>query len=160
MSNEVHHGQSPEFEQQDLSPKPVLGALAALAVILVVSYFIVLGFYRYMDRNQKANEPPANPLAEQRTETVKPTRVETQAEINRAFPEPRLEEDERGQLNSIRLEEEKQLYSYGWTDEKAGVVHIPIERAMELIAQRGLPVYSAKSPAGGEKAGATKKAKP
>ena len=35
---------------------------------------------------------------------------------------------------------EKELYSYGWVDEKAGTVHIPIERAMDLIAQRGLPV--------------------
>jgi len=32
------------------------------------------------------------------------------------------------------------LYSYGWVDEKAGTVHIPIERAMDLIVQRGLPV--------------------
>ena len=56
------------------------------------------------------------------------------------FPNPRLEEDERGQLNGIILDEDKTLYSYGWVDEKAGTVRIPIERAMELIAQRGLPV--------------------
>ena len=74
MSNEVHHGQQPEFEQRDLSPKPILGALAGLAVILVVSYFIVLGFYRYMDAYQKAHEPSGHPLAESRAETAKPTR--------------------------------------------------------------------------------------
>ncbi len=34
-------------------------------------------------------------------------------------------------------DEEKALYSYGWVDEKAGTVRIPIERAMDLIAQRG-----------------------
>ena len=59
-----------------------------------------------------------------------------------AFPNPKLEEDERGQLNGIRSNEEKMLYSYGWVDEKAGTVHIPIERAMELLVQRGLPVRS------------------
>ena len=163
MSDESRmHTQQPEFEQQDLRPKVVFGALAGLAVILVISYFIVMGFYHYMDTYQKAHEPPQNPLVTPRVESGKPTKTETQAEIKRAFPEPRLEEDERDQMNSIRLEEEKQLHSYGWTDEKAGVVHIPIERAMELTAQRGLPVYSAKAatPAGrGQEAAVTKRAK-
>ena len=40
----------------------------------------------------------------------------------------------------MRAAENKILHSYGWIDEKKGVVRIPIERAMELTAQRGLPV--------------------
>jgi hypothetical protein len=32
------------------------------------------------------------------------------------------------------------LQSYGWIDQQKGVVRIPIERAMELTAERGLPV--------------------
>ena len=56
------------------------------------------------------------------------------------FPSPRLEVDERSQLNSIRLAEENTLHSYGWVDEKAGTVRIPIERAMDLLVRRGLPV--------------------
>jgi hypothetical protein len=57
-----------------------------------------------------------------------------------AFPNPKLEEDERGQLNGIIVNEDNELYSYGWVDEKAGTVHIPIDRAMELLVERGLPV--------------------
>jgi hypothetical protein len=57
-----------------------------------------------------------------------------------AFPNPKLEEDERGQLNDIRLKEEQTLSTYDYIDQKAGTVRIPIERAMDLIAQRGLPV--------------------
>ena len=154
-------GQQPEFEQQDLRPKVVLSALLGLAVILVVSYFIVLGFYRYLDAYQKSHEPPQNPLVTPKVETSRPTKAETQEEIKRVFPEPRLEEDERGQVNGDRLREEEQLHSYGWTDEKAGVVHIPIERAMELTAQRGLAVYSG-NPAGpaSKAAGGKKAAKP
>jgi hypothetical protein len=37
------------------------------------------------------------------------------------------------------VQEEKTLHSYGWVDQRAGVVRIPIDRAMELVAQRGLP---------------------
>ena len=37
------------------------------------------------------------------------------------------------------MQEEQTLHSYGWVDQQAGVVRIPIDRAMELLAQRGLP---------------------
>jgi len=38
------------------------------------------------------------------------------------------------------LDATRQLNSYGWVDEKAGVAHIPIDQAMDMIAKRGLPV--------------------
>ena len=40
-------------------------------------------------------------------------------------------------LAKFRAWEDSQLNSYGWVDRTAGVVHIPIERAMEIIAQQG-----------------------
>ena len=43
-------------------------------------------------------------------------------------------------FNGIIVNEDNELYSYGWVDEKAGTVHIPIDRAMELLVERGLPV--------------------
>ncbi|PYX92592.1 MAG: hypothetical protein DMG71_17645, partial [Acidobacteria bacterium] len=46
------------------------------------------------------------------------------------------------ELSGVVLQQEEQLNSYGWVDEKSGFVHIPIERAMQLIAQRGLPTRS------------------
>jgi len=42
-------------------------------------------------------------------------------------------------INDFRLQEEKKLNSYGWIDQKAGIARIPIDRAMQLLAQRGLP---------------------
>jgi hypothetical protein len=55
------------------------------------------------------------------------------------FPQPRLETNERIELNGFRLAEEQQLHSYGWVDKDAGVVHIPIETAMQMLVQHGLP---------------------
>ncbi len=43
------------------------------------------------------------------------------------------------EINDFRMQEEKTLNSYGWVDQQAGVMHIPIDRAMQLLAQRGLP---------------------
>ncbi|MGA8066058.1 MAG: hypothetical protein WCA47_01905, partial [Terriglobales bacterium] len=65
---------------------------------------------------------------------------------------PMLEINERGQMRDFLMNQENQLHSYGWVDEKAGVAHIPIERAMELTVQRGLPVYSPANAEAGAKA--------
>jgi hypothetical protein len=55
------------------------------------------------------------------------------------FPQPRLESNERLEINDFRAQEEKTLNSYGWVDQQTGVVRIPIDRAMQLLVQRGLP---------------------
>ncbi len=54
-------------------------------------------------------------------------------------PEPRLQTQPREDLKRLRAAEEETLESYGWVDAGAGIVHIPIERAMELTLERGLP---------------------
>jgi hypothetical protein len=58
-------------------------------------------------------------------------------------PRPRLQSSPSADLRDMRAEEDAILHSYGWVDEQAGVVRIPIERAMELLAERGLPVRPA-----------------
>jgi len=143
----VPPGSGEEFEHEDLNPRVVFVFLAGLGILCVVSVFVVIGMYDYLDSYQRVHQPPANPLVAPKVEVAKPNYARTQSEIRQVFPEPRLEEDERGQLNSIRLKEEQQLNSYGWVDEKAGVVHIPIELAIRLTAQRGLPVLPEKGAA-------------
>lgn len=126
------HGQ---FEREDLSARGVFGFLIGLAMLCVLVYFILRGLYAYLDVYQKAHQPAPSPLVkitEADTRTVAPEDISK-------FPQPRLEKNERLEINDFRLQEEKTLNSYGWVDEKAGVVHIPIERAMQLVAQRGLP---------------------
>ena len=63
---------------------------------------------------------------------------DVQATTIQRFPEPRLEDNERTELDGFRYGEEQELNSYGWVDKNAGIAHIPIEQAMQLIAQRGL----------------------
>lgn len=55
-------------------------------------------------------------------------------------PEPRLQIDPASDLSQMQAAEDARLRSYGWVDRQSGVVRIPIERAMKLIAERGLPV--------------------
>jgi len=132
------------FEQEDLSPRAILAFLVGLAVVCVLVFFVLKGMYWALDRYDQAHQPAQNPLA---SDTSNPEarravpRGETSRQIQKTFPDPRLEENERGELKAIRLSEEERLNSFGWVDEKNRVAHIPIDRAMQLIAQRGLPVH-------------------
>ena len=56
------------------------------------------------------------------------------------FPQPTLDiDDDHAEMMALRARQDAELNSYGWIDRSNGVVRIPIERAMDLIAQRGLP---------------------
>ncbi len=61
------------------------------------------------------------------------------ASLARTPPEPRLEPNPLVPLRRLRAREDAVLTSYGWVDRSAGVVRIPIERAMHLLVERGLP---------------------
>lgn len=140
MSNETKHDNVPShgsYEHQDLQPSGILYFLLSLVLITVVCLFALKGLYAYLDRRDKASQPEVNPLV---TNVPTDTRHVAAGYPQTAFPNPKLEEDERGQLNGILLNEQSMLYTYGWVDEKAGTVRIPIDRAMDLIVQRGLPV--------------------
>jgi len=136
MSEATKHGNGQEgFERQDLTAQGVFAFLIGLAVGGVLVYFIIWGLYHFMDARQPSHQSQQSPLVKQ-VETD--TRIVSPDEIAK-FPQPRLERHERVEIKDFRLKEEQTLNSYGWVDEKTGVVHIPIERAMQLLAQRGLP---------------------
>jgi len=60
------------------------------------------------------------------------------------FSQPGLAiDDDHGQMTALRAQQLATLNSYGWVDRSNGVIRIPIQRAMELVVQRGLPVQTA-----------------
>jgi hypothetical protein len=130
-----HHGDDLGFEREDLGSRPIFGFMISLAIFGVLTYYVVWGMFHFLDAYNRKHQAPVSPMVK----TEVDTRIVTPATIQQ-FPEPRLEDDERTELNGFRLREEQQLNSYGWVDQNAGVVRIPIEQAMKLIAQRGLPV--------------------
>lgn len=130
---ELRHPET-EFEREDLSAGGILGFLAGLAITGFVIHIILVGMYAYLDSYQKTHQNQGSPLMKTTNED---TRQPTPESANK-FPLPRLEVNERSQLYDFRRQEEDTLNTYGM-DPKTGVVHIPIERAMQLLAQRGLP---------------------
>ena len=159
MNNDIEHGNSASnggYEREDIGAKGVLYFLLGLAVAGLFTYFVVDGVYSYLNRRSEAEQTPVNPLVKNAPADTRNISAEYPQD---AFPNPRLEVDERGQLNDIRIKEEQTLSTYGYLDKSAGTVRIPIDRAMELIAQRGLPVQKAamESPAAAPSGDAGKK---
>ena len=97
----------------------------ALAVGIAMVLILVAGIFQYLDHHP-AVVLPENPLAE--------------TDRQQFPPEPRLEEHPAGDIETLHTQEEQTLSTYGWMDKKAGIVRIPIDRAMELQLERGFPV--------------------
>ncbi|QDV37100.1 hypothetical protein [Tautonia plasticadhaerens] len=55
------------------------------------------------------------------------------------YPGARLQEDPGRDMSKMRTDVTRRLESYGWVDRGNGVAHIPIERAMQITAENGLP---------------------
>ncbi len=143
MTNHGHGGHGVEFEREDLSTRGIFAFMIGLAIIGVVIYFIITGMYNFLDKYERAQTSTSSPLVTTEEARRVTSRRPTQDEVENAFKNngaPLLETNERGQFRNFLMSQAQQLDSYGWVDEKAGIAHIPIERAMELIAQRGLPV--------------------
>jgi hypothetical protein len=140
MMNDGHSGHETEFEHEDLGTRGVFAFMIGLAVIGIVIYFIIVGMYSFLDKYERSQMATASPLD---TSKGAMSRVVTQADMDKTFKDngaPMLETNERGQFRDFLVNQENQLSSYGWIDEKGGVARIPIQRAMELVVQRGLPV--------------------
>ena len=143
MTDETKHGNTNghgSFERQDLQPSGILYFLLGLAVMTVICLLGIRGVFAYLDHREKAAQPPLNPLVTNIPADTRRIPGDPDDYLKKTFPDPRLETDERNQLNKESTREEGLLYSYGWVDEKAGTVRIPIDRAMDLLVQRGLPV--------------------
>jgi hypothetical protein len=54
-------------------------------------------------------------------------------------PEPRLQIAPWHDLAAQRAIEDNLLHTYGWADRPTGRARIPIDRAMEILAERGAP---------------------
>ena len=83
---------------------------------------------------------------EQRLNSLYPSRIAIDVD---QFPKPRLQENPAVDLARMRAEEQRRVAAYGWVDRKAGIAHIPVRRAMDILAQTGLPKVAAPAPVAG-----------
>jgi hypothetical protein len=118
-------------EERDINVLAV-GALGLFLVVLCVgSTILLIGLFKYFNARANSRQVP----------------VEHAVEMPGAIPQPKLQVHEREDLKKFRAGEDRILSSYGWVDRDKGVVRLPIERAMDLLAERDLPHRQGAAPA-------------
>jgi len=110
-------------EERDVAYRPVVIGLVGLIALLLASAGLMYVLLVYFVSTTPPQ--PANPLAQNLGRQVPPA--------------PRLQSNPLQDLAQMRAEEDAVLNSYGWVDRNAGIVRVPIERAMELLVQSGPP---------------------
>ncbi len=135
--NPSSHG---DYERRDIGIGGVLYFLLGLAIFGLITHFLVTGLFHYLQNRTEAEQAPVSPLVTNAPADTRHLATDYRDYLKQNFPSPQLEIDERNQLDKIRLDEAQKLSTYDYIDKNAGTVRIPIDRAMDLIAQRGLPV--------------------
>jgi hypothetical protein len=117
-------------ETSDVNIRAVLWLGATLMAGALMAYLFLWGLTDYFKARQAGRELNPTPLATERRQIP---------------PEPRLQgapghvESGITEWHRFQEQENELLNSYGWIDRQAGVVRLPVERAKELLLQKGLP---------------------
>jgi len=110
-------------ETRDARIAPIVLTGAGLALTVAIVGLVIYGVFQYLETHP-ATSVRTNPMS---------------AEESQIPPAPRIEEHPAIEIQQLHAQENSILSTYGWMDKKAGVVRIPIDRAMELQLERGFP---------------------
>jgi hypothetical protein len=111
-------------EKSDAHPGSIAGFEVALLVLAIVSMAAMGGLFYYFTNREAVADTSRSPLA---AEGALP-------------PAPNLQVSPASDLEQLHADENMRLNTYGWVDKEQGVIRIPIEKAMEIVAKQGLPV--------------------
>jgi hypothetical protein len=132
MADTKHHGGDfaggAPVEGDGISYVGITWFVVILTATTVFCMVLVWGMFEWMDRREATGAVQRAPMA---------------APVGAAPPGPNLLTDEPGNLQRYRLTEAETLTTYGWVDQNAGRVRIPIDRAKALLLERGLPARDA-----------------
>ena len=138
------------YERTDANVTGIIVFVVALGIFVAVTGLLCYGIGKVINAHMNKEDGPNNKwtkTADIRQLGNLPSSPEMQnkvAELTQSFPTPRVQTDDGNQdVADLHARENLLLDNYTWVDQSAGRVRIPIERAMELIAQHGLPVAPA-----------------
>ncbi|MCL4849125.1 MAG: hypothetical protein KJ066_21440 [Acidobacteria bacterium] len=99
--------------------------LLATGVFLAVVFAGLWGMLHLLHGRDEARQPAPLPVVERSGDRLPPA--------------PRLQTLPYQDLAAFQAAERATLERYAWVDRSRGIAQIPIERAMDLVAEHGLP---------------------
>jgi hypothetical protein len=125
------------YDHSDLSVRGVIIFLAGVGIAGIVAHLVIWALYVGAQK-LVPYEQQANPMATTQTIEPAPPLQNAGPQSVERFPEPRLQTDDALDMDTFRRVEEDNLYPKK-PYQKDGAIHININDAMKLIAERGLP---------------------
>ena len=119
-------------ELADVSISSLIHQGIYLAVVCVAVWIAMMVMFKVFMNRLDAGDAPVSSLARP---------------AGQLPPEPRLLTNEPVNLEQFRTQETQRLQGYGYIDQAAGTVHVPIDRAKDLLLQKGLAVRGGAAPA-------------
>ncbi|MXX36520.1 MAG: hypothetical protein F4Z85_00315 [Gemmatimonadetes bacterium] len=126
MAEQAHNQTNSGYETTDAQVKPLAQTGVFLTVLVIASFIAMIVLFRGLAYYQEFFDDPVPPLVENRI----------------ASDAPRLQVDPPKQKFELAQSEAAILNSYGWIDEQVKVVHIPIERAIDLVSEGKMPLIA------------------
>lgn len=123
--------------------------IALTVAVVFIGWLISAVINTFEGRERKAElESRPSPFAADRSKLPPEPRLQlapnTEEQIDKNRPPNLKTQHPLEEMNDLRKTWDELLNSYGWVDEKAGIVRIPINDAKRLLLQRGLPTRPAK----------------
>ena len=145
MPEKKHHSESSAgAESSTLNVGPIVWFLLSLMVSTAIIFVLMTGLFDVFESRVRKREGKPSPLAHERERIAPEPRVQlapSRIEQVEGKEGPDLQDDHPlVEMARIRRQESEKLNSYGWVDEKNGVVRIPIDDAKKLLLSRGLPI--------------------
>ncbi len=138
------------FEKSDVKVTGIVVFLTALSIFVVVTAVLCYGIGMVINAQMKKDDGPVNKWSKSvdvrtlRSLASSPELQNKFATMTQTFPTPRLQTDDGNQeIADLHAKEDLLLEHYSWANQSQGKIRIPIERAMALVAQDGLPVAPA-----------------
>ena len=141
------------YELTDANTTDIAGFLVVMAASVAVVFVLAFGIGKLINMELNRQDGPANKWRQ--LAGAKPANMESDPQIQqqqlqqlvKRFPTPRLETDDGNMdVAEMHAREDMLMNYYSWVDEQKQIVRIPITRAMEILAQKGLPVESQQGP--------------
>jgi hypothetical protein len=127
--HDLEYGPTPpgaKYEHTDIDVNVGYKFALWLSVAMLISVAIVYGSFWFFEGQERS----ASELAQKYPLAVGQTK---------APPLPNLQTQPFTDVYELRHSENEKLTTYGWVDKEGGIARIPVDRAMEVILQRGFP---------------------
>jgi hypothetical protein len=120
--NPIHQTER-SYDDDDVNLRTIVGFSLGVIGVTILAAALMWWMASTFKKEEEAMDRAPPPLAEARTEPIPPG--------------PRLQPTPPRDMAELRRRDNEALTTYGWVDREHGVAHIPVDRAIDILAERG-----------------------